>query len=312
MLYIYLKFIKYVFRSFILSDAQQWLSFIIIHIIYSRYFTIATEIGVFQELAPLCFAALRESMFGGGSFDKDDDDDDEGGEAEEEDDLYGLSRKDLATKGIVPSTTSDEGDSGRQTMSPEPVKEEVVIEEDTKTEVTVEEDKRTTQADGTDVLHQQVEEDKAEVAEAEEGQTVVGLDENKTEVERDERASGDVVNEATNEEYYDSQGDKKVNEGEASFYVGDEPDRRQGEEAEPSPPPFPEIPPATSDVCRPPPATRSSRQQLRRTSSQLSQPLPEVLCDSDDDDYEYHDGNISVVKKTVYIRRPSEEENVDF
>ena len=29
------------------------------------YFTIATEIGIFHDLAPLCFAALKEAMFGG-------------------------------------------------------------------------------------------------------------------------------------------------------------------------------------------------------------------------------------------------------
>ena len=52
----------------------------------------ATEVGVFQELAPLCFAALREAMFGDAKAESEEEE--EEGEGED-DELYGLSRKEL-------------------------------------------------------------------------------------------------------------------------------------------------------------------------------------------------------------------------
>ena len=39
------------------------------------YMTIATEIGVFHDLAPMCISAMREVMFGGEEPSLDDTDD---------------------------------------------------------------------------------------------------------------------------------------------------------------------------------------------------------------------------------------------
>ncbi|TRY80567.1 hypothetical protein TCAL_04551 [Tigriopus californicus] len=58
------------------KGGQSYLSFVHLQ------FTIATEIGVFHDLAPLCFTALKESMFAGfgpkTDSDDEDDEDDEG------------------------------------------------------------------------------------------------------------------------------------------------------------------------------------------------------------------------------------------
>lgn len=55
------------------KGGQSYLSFVHLQ------FTIATEIGVFHDLAPLCFTALKESMFAGfgPKTDSDDEDDDQ-------------------------------------------------------------------------------------------------------------------------------------------------------------------------------------------------------------------------------------------
>ena len=47
------------FFSFLSQGGDNFINFV--HL----YFTIATEIGIFHDLAPLCFSALKEAMFSG-------------------------------------------------------------------------------------------------------------------------------------------------------------------------------------------------------------------------------------------------------
>ncbi len=229
--------------------------FLLLIAFLNRYFKIATEVGVFQELAPMCFAALRESVFGGGSFDKAEDDDDE---AEEyEDDCYGLSKKDLDSKGIArearktTSTVANESkvqnnnnndDSGRQTMST----------------------------------------------------SFESLNNDDESVKTSSDVKAEEVKEAS-----DASTEAKLDEASS-------PKSQNGAEASPSSKGGSQGSSRRSSNGKLEDLASRRRHAMRRTSSTLSQPLPDVH-DSDDDDYEYHDGNKSVVARTVYLRTPSRD-----
>ncbi len=192
------------------------------------YFTIATEVGVFHELAPMCFSVLKEAMFGGGE-DSDDED-------AEEDNLFGLSKKDLASKGLLPKPNEGVPNCDKSQESVGPL------------------DSRSPDKKAKDEKNEALE-------------PVMGSSNPPPDLKNDKKAES-------------SNGTKRIGNG----------DKNPSEENDVNDPE--DSPSSKQDP---------SRCFLRRESS-LSLPLPDVLENSDDDDYEYNEDNKDVVSGTVYVR----------